>query len=253
MKRKTKLILGLAVCLLALFTIHGVLLWRFGKQPPRLEILNPLPRQALDRLAPYHPQNQQGIWAIEGEGLFWQQEVSDILAGAGVEGILLNDRTQAWKLARQSGTLTLFCFSLMGLALLARWLVRDMRQATFWWKQRLEEAYPKGIFAIWGEKILSRCLRWALALLAMGLLALWVAGCRFQVPSQLTPPDYILNLSFYRNLNLTQVSDSAYEQLCRRVLPACYGLTAAETALGLALAILQAGKGRERGGKEWPM
>ena len=61
----------------------------------------------------------------------------------------------------------------------------------------------------------------------MGLLALWVAGCRFQVPSQLTPPDYILNLSFYRNLNLTQVSDSAYEQLCRRVLPACYGLTAA--------------------------
>ena len=143
--------------------------------------------------------------------------------------------------------------SLMGLALLARWLVRDMRQAAFWWKQRLEEAYPKGIFAIWGEKILSRCLRWALALLAMGLLALWVAGCRFQVPSQLTPPDYILNLSFYRNLNLTQVSDSAYEQLCRRVLPACYGLTAAETALGLALAILQAGKGRERGGKEWPM
>lgn len=251
MKRKTKLTLGLAVCLLALFAVHGALLWRFGKQPPRLEILNPLSRQAVDRLAPYHPQNRQQIWVIEGEGLFWQQEVSDILAGAGVENLLLNDRTQARKLAWQSGTLTLFCFSLMGLALLARWLVRDLRQAAFWWKQQLEEAYPKGIFAIWGEKILFRCLRWALALLAMGLLALWAAGCRFQAPSRLTPPDYILDLRYYVQLKLPEGPCSAYEQLCRRVLPACYGLTAAETALGLA--ILQAGKGKERGEKEWPM
>lgn len=236
-----------------LLIAHGILLWRFDKQPPRLEILSPLPRQAVDQLSPYHPQNRQGIWVIEGEGLFWRQEVSDLLAGAGLEGVLLNDRTQARKLAWQSGTLTLFCFSLMGLTLLVRWLVRDMKQAAFWWKERLEEAYPKEILTTWGEEILSRCLRWALALLAIGMLTLWIVGYRFQAPGWLTPPDYILDFSFYRNLNLARVSDSAYEELCRRVLPACYGLTAAETALGLALAILQVGKGKKRGEKEWLM
>ena len=60
MKRKIRL-LALALCLLALFAAHGSLLWRFGKQPPRLEILQieELPQQAQRQLAPYGLMQQE--------------------------------------------------------------------------------------------------------------------------------------------------------------------------------------------------
>ena len=114
MKRKIRL-LALALCLLALFMAHGSLLWRFGKQPPRLEILQieELPQQARRQLAPYGLMQQEGLWIIPGEGasLFLANEVTDIMAGQGLEGFVVNDRSQALALARQSVKLYLFALA----------------------------------------------------------------------------------------------------------------------------------------------
>lgn len=241
MKRKIRL-LALALCLLALFAAHGSLLWRFGKQPPRLEILQieELPQQAQRQLAPYGLMQQEGLWIIPGEGasLFLANEVTDILAGQGLEGFVVNDRSQALALARQSVKLYLFALALLLLILLVRWLCRDAKQGIAWWKGQLALAYPRQILGQNTETVLLYCLKWTLSLLAMGLLVGLIVSCTFWVPAQWTPPEYILDLRYYVQLKLPEGPCSAYEQLCRQVLPACYGLAGAEVLCSLILAIL---------------
>lgn len=238
-------IMILHLCLIAAASLLAVqfhLRQHFGTYLPRLEVCfrDSIPPAAADALIEYGAYAEGNRLVIAGEGLsiLLAQEVQDILTQSGIADFSVHDRTQAGRLAEQSWTLWLLIAGIFLLALMAERMDLDCRDLRDDARDALRHMY----FGEWlkesAEKLLTVSLRWAgmvwIAVIVIG----WLTEYRIYLPAEVLPPETIFDIPHYLHLDLPGGSGSAYDDLCRTLLPMLYGLSALAVLLTAAAAWL---------------
>lgn len=240
---------GLLCALVLLYLAHGFLLWRFSRQEPRLEIyLEGELSQAAALLDAYEPRREEDCLVIQGRELspFTKNEVEDLLEAGGIQGFAINDRSQAWRLALQSLTLSFFVLALALFFLGCVYLAKDIQNLVSTFHRWLEEEYFLEVVKRQGEKLLLCLIRWSLLGFFLAFLGLWMGKVSFFLPFEWLPPRWIWDVSHYLSLESPSVGRSGYELLCRKWLPAFYCFTLGE---GLCVWGLGIGLRRKKGKK----
>ena len=240
------------LCILVLFyLVHGLLLWRFFRQEPRVEVyLEGELSQAAALLDTYEPRQEEGCLVIQGKELspFTKNEVEDRLAAGGLDGFAINDRSQAWRLALQSLTLSFFLLALGLFSLGCVYLVKDIQRLVSAFRRWLEEEYFLEVVKREGEKLLIGLIRWVVLGFSLAFLGIWMGKVSFFLPFEWLPPRWIWDVSHYLSLESLHVGQSGYELLCRKWLPVFYCFTLGEgfCVLGLGIGL---GLRRKKGKK----
>ena len=219
---------GMLCTLVLIYLVHGLLLWKFSRQEPRVEVyLEGELSQAAALLDAYEPRQEEGCLVIQGKKLspFTKNEVEDLLAAGGIDGFAINDRSQAWRLALQSLTLSFFLLALGLFSLGCVYLVKDIQRLVSAFRRWLEEEY------------FLEVIRWAVLGFSLAFLGIWMGKVSFSLPFEWLPPQWIWDVSHYLSLESPHVGQSGYELLCRKWLPVFYCFTLGEGLCVLGLGI----------------
>ena len=176
---------GMLCILVFFYLVHGLLLWRFSRQEPRVEVyLEGELSQAAVLLDAYEPRQEEGCLVIQGKELspFTKNEVEDRLAAGGLDGFAINDRSQAWRLALQSLTLSFFLLALGLFSLGCVYLVKNIQRLVSAFRRWLEEEYFLEVVKREGEKLLICLIRWVVLGFFLAFLGIWMGKVSFSCP-----------------------------------------------------------------------